>query len=87
MNTALERLCDKVCPEKDDLIKKCKDIAAGAVLVSAIFAAAIGVVLFWDIEKFAEIVYFFSDTPRLIMLIIGILLEAGFVFLPKQKTK
>ena len=69
------------------MIKKCKDIAAGAVLVSAIFAAAIGVVLFWDIEKFAEIVYFFSNTPRLIMLIIGILLEAGFVFLPKQKTK
>ncbi len=87
VNTALERLCDKVCPEQDNLIKKCKDIAAGAVLVSAIFAAAIGVVLFWDIEKFAEIVYFFSDTPRLIMLIIGILLEAGFVFLPKQKTK
>ena len=87
VNTALERLCDKVCPEKDDLIKKCKDIAAGAVLVSAIFAAAIGVVLFWDIEKFAEIVYFFSDTPRLIMLIIGILLEAGFVFLPRKKIK
>ena len=87
VNTALERLCDKVCPEQDDLIKKCKDISAGAVLVSAIFAVIIGVVLFWNIEKFAEIVYFFSDTPRLIMLIIGILLEAGFVFLPKQKTK
>ena len=87
VNTALERLCDKVCPEHDELIKKCKDIAAGAVLIAAIFAVAIGVALFWSTEKFAEIVYFFSDTPRLIMLIIGILAEILFIFLPKQKTK
>ena len=87
VNTALERLCDKVCPEKDELIRKCKDIAAGAVLVSAVFAVVIGIILFWDIEKFAEIVYFFSEPLKLILLIIGILLEAAFVFLPKQKTK
>ena len=87
VNTALERLCDKVCPEQDDLIKKCKDISAGAVLVSAIFAVIIGVVLFWNIEKFAEIVYFFSDTLRLILLIIGILAEILFIFLPRKKTK
>lgn len=87
VNTALERLCDKVCPEKDELIKKCKDIAAGAVLAAAIFAVAIGITLFWDIEKFAEIVYFFSEPLRLILLIIGILLEAGLVFLPRKNTK
>ena len=87
VNTALERLCDKVCPEKDELIRKCKDIAAGAVLIAAVFAVAIGVTLFWDIEKFAEIVYFFSEPLRLILLIIGILLEAGLVFLPRKNTK
>ena len=87
VNTALERLCDKVCPEQHDLIKKCKDIAAGAVLIAAIFAVAIGIVLFWNIEKFAEIVYFFSEPLKLILLIIGILLEAAFVFLPRKKTK
>lgn len=85
VNTALERLCDKVCSEKDELIKKCKDISAGAVLISAIFAVAIGVILFWDAGKFAEIADFFSKPPRLILLMIGVLLEAAFVFLPKQK--
>lgn len=87
VNTALERLCDKVCPEKDELIKKCKDISAGAVLIAAVFAAAIGVVLFWNIEKFAEIVVFFSEPLRLILLITGILIEAAFVFLPRKKRK
>ena len=87
VNTALERLCDKVCPEQHDLIKKCKDIAAGAVLIAAVFAVAIGIVLFWNIEKFAEIVYFFSEPLKLILLIIGILLEAAFVFLPRKKRK
>lgn len=46
-NTAVERLCDKVCLKKDELIKLCKDCAAGAVLVCAIFAVIIGTVLFW----------------------------------------
>lgn len=87
VNTALERLCDKVCPEQDELIKKCKDIAAGAVLIAAIFAVAIGVMLFWSTEKFAEIVYFFSEPLRLILLIIGILAEILFIFLPRKKTK
>ena len=87
VNTALERLCDKVCPEQDELIKKCKDIAAGAVLIAAIFAVAIGVMLFWSTEKFAEIVYFFSEPLRLILLIIGVLAEILFIFLPRKKTK
>ena len=85
MNTALERLCDKVCPERDDLIKKCKDIAAGAVLIAAIFAAAIGVVLFWNIEKFAEIAFFFSEPIRLILMIVGFAAEILFIFLPRKK--
>ena len=87
VNTALERLCDKVCPEQDELIKKCKDIAAGAVLIAAIFAVAIGVMLFWSTEKFAEIAVFFSEPFRLILLIIGVLAEILFIFLPRKKTK
>ena len=30
-NTSIERLCDKVSPEKDEHIKRSKDTAAGAV--------------------------------------------------------
>lgn len=46
-NTALEALCDRLHPERDDHIGRVKDLAAGAVLVAAITAAAIGVLVFW----------------------------------------
>lgn len=46
MNTAIERLCDFVKEERDPKIGLVKDIAAGGVLLSAIFAAAVGAVVF-----------------------------------------
>jgi diacylglycerol kinase (ATP) len=47
INTAFEHLCDVVSPEFHKSVKLSKDIAAAAVLVSAVAAAAIGVVTFW----------------------------------------
>lgn len=44
-NTAIERLCDRVCPSHDPLIGAAKDIAAGAVLIAAIGALVIGVTI------------------------------------------
>ena len=46
LNTALEHLCDAVMPEQHPLIGKAKDVAAGAVLVSAGFAAVMGGLIF-----------------------------------------
>lgn len=45
-NSAIEDLSDVVCPERDDRIKKVKDLAAAAVLVNAITAAVIGLLVF-----------------------------------------
>ncbi len=45
-NSALENLSDFVCPEKDERIKKVKDLAAAGVLVSAIGAAVAGLIIF-----------------------------------------
>ncbi|WP_298674310.1 diacylglycerol kinase family protein [uncultured Sphingomonas sp.] len=45
-NTAIERLCDRICPTRDPLIGAAKDFAAGAVLVTALVAAAIGISVF-----------------------------------------
>ena len=42
MNTAVEKLCDHVCREKNPEIGRVKDLAAGAVLLCAIFAALTG---------------------------------------------
>lgn len=46
VNTAVEFLCDAVTLEKNEFIGYAKDISAGAVLVSAIFAALIGLFIF-----------------------------------------
>ncbi len=45
VNTAIELICDYVNPNYDNKIKKIKDIAAGAVLISSIGAAAIGTMI------------------------------------------
>jgi diacylglycerol kinase len=46
LNTAVEKLCDMVHPGEDDRVKDIKDLAAGAVLVTAIASAAIGGMIF-----------------------------------------
>jgi len=46
LNTAIEKLCDVVHREFDPSIKKVKDMAAGAVLVSAIFSVLTGLIIF-----------------------------------------
>lgn len=46
VNTAIEAVVDLVTSERKPLAKKAKDVAAGAVLISAIFAAVIGLMIF-----------------------------------------
>ncbi|MEO7308089.1 MAG: diacylglycerol kinase family protein [Ferruginibacter sp.] len=46
LNTAIEKLCDIVQPGLHPAIKKVKDIAAGAVLVAAIFSSITGLIIF-----------------------------------------
>lgn len=46
INTAMELLSDAVSPQDHPLVGKAKDAAAGAVLLSAIGAAVIGVIVF-----------------------------------------
>ena len=46
LNTALENLADFVCPERHPRIKRVKDIAAAAVMLSSITALLIGAIIF-----------------------------------------
>lgn len=50
VNTAIESLADKISPEKDPLIGRAKDLAAGAVLILAITSVAVALIIF--IPKF-----------------------------------
>lgn len=45
-NSAIEAVADRFGGERHRLIAKAKDIAAGGVLISAIAAAAIGLIIF-----------------------------------------
>lgn len=45
-NSAIEDLADVVCPERDERIKKVKDLSAAAVLMSAFTALIIGLIIF-----------------------------------------
>ena len=47
INTALEKLIDKLHPERDPVIGKVKDILAASVLVAAIGAVVVGVLVFF----------------------------------------
>ena len=45
-NTSVENLADAINPEPDERIRKAKDIAAAAVLISAIAAVITGLLIF-----------------------------------------
>jgi diacylglycerol kinase (ATP) len=45
-NAAVERLANRITMEKDPLIGAAKDLAAGAVLITAVISLAIGIIIF-----------------------------------------
>lgn len=47
LNTAFEFLADAASPEFHPLVRDAKNVAAGAVLITAIAAAVIGTIVFW----------------------------------------
>ena len=49
MNTAVEALADRVTLEDDPAVKRCKDLASAAVLLTSFGAAAVGLVVFGPI--------------------------------------
>lgn len=86
LNTSIEHIANKVCKEKDELIRKSKDCSAGASLIVSIFAAAVGVSLFWNEDKFSEILAFFSEPLNLAVFIAVLVLMVLFVIFPRRKN-
>lgn len=48
INTAIEKAVDLAMPDRHPLAKIAKDVAAASVLVSAVFAAIVGMVVFYE---------------------------------------
>lgn len=81
INTAIEAAVDLCSPEQHRFAKIAKDAAAGAVLVTAIFAVAVGVLLFGDIAVIKEIFrYYSSHIPALVGLICSFVAAWFFIF-------
>lgn len=55
-NTALELLCSSVSDRFDFQIRAIKDISAGAVLLTALFSAAVGLITFLSRDVFFKII-------------------------------
>ena len=59
LNTALELLADAAFEELHPLVGRAKDVASGAVLVTAIAAVTVGAIIFWP---HIETLFFAAET-------------------------
>lgn len=85
INTALEALCDKVTREQDKIIGKVKDLTAGAVLITAIFAAIAGLFVFLQERVLDTVFGLFGSSPAvLIGFLISIPIALIFIFAVKK---
>ena len=87
-NTALEAVVDLVSPEHNALAGLAKDAAAGAVLLAAIAAAAVGVTLYFDAAAIRGIVgYFGGHMLMLAVFVLSCICWIGFICAPLKKKK
>lgn len=86
VNTALERLCDRVTTERDELIMRAKDAAAGAVLACALFSAAAGCVIFFSGDRPRRAFEFFAGRPAFaVLLALSLVIWILMIFGRKNK--
>lgn len=60
VNSSLERTVERPTPDRYCTAGVVKDMAAGAVLVFSIGSAVCGFLLFWDLQAFARMFWFFT---------------------------
>lgn len=81
VNTAVENVVDLVEQKKNDYCKVAKDAAAGAVLVGALFAVAVGIALLWQPAAFRAMFAYYRDNPLMLaVLALSLALSCVFIF-------
>jgi hypothetical protein len=89
-NTAIERAVDHASTEITEPGRIAKDCAAGAVLVSALFAVACGIAILWQPDAFrAMFAYYREHLYMLAVLVLCVTLSVIFIFkgIPGRKRK
>lgn len=86
INTAVERAVDLHCKGKHPLAKAAKDTAAGAVLVAAAGAVAVGIALLWQPPAFRALYAYFAAHPGSIALFaVSLLFSVVYIFMGPLK--
>lgn len=82
VNTGVEKAVDLAADGKIlPLAKAAKDAAAGAVLVSAIGAVAVGLIILYQPDAFSAMFdYYKNNIPEFILLVVTVALSFVFVF-------
>ncbi|MBQ2848625.1 MAG: diacylglycerol kinase family protein [Clostridia bacterium] len=81
VNTAIEKAVDLETKEINPLAKISKDAAAGAVLIAAIGAVAVGIAILYQPEAFVRMFeYYKENIPVLIGFIVSFIVSIIFVF-------
>ncbi len=91
INTAVESVVDLVSPEFHQLAKTAKDVAAGAVLLAAVGAVAVGVWSFGPIlgDLPRRLMLRFDHEPRVAVMLLALVgVVSGFVlWIPGQRVR
>ena len=87
INTGVEKLCDTFCPEKSKTVRFAKDAAAGAVLIAAVFSAAVGIMIFFKEDKLFAALTFFKEKPLWSALILLTLIPLSIFALRGRRKK
>lgn len=77
-NTVAEELSDFNAASFNPVLRIIKDMASGAVLINAAFAAAAGICLFWNPAVFIVILQFLGAYPILYLLLLAATAAAVF---------
>lgn len=86
INSAIERICDRITEDYDERIKRIKDISAGAVLVAAVFSAILGLSVFLSKDVLVAIWENFTAYPYVPVLIF-LSLPVSVLFIVKRGSK
>lgn len=90
VNTAIENAVNLASKEYTEYGKIAKDAAAGAVLVSAIFAVVVGLIVMLQPEAFKAMYQYFAANPLMLLVFaLSIIPATLFIFfgVPTKKGK
>ena len=81
VNTAVENVVDLVEQKKNTFCKIAKDAAAGAVLVNALFAVAVGIAVLYQPPAFRALFAYYKTHPAMLAVLLASLVAAClFIF-------